>query len=243
MIPPELAAPSEVEAWVDEIGSDTLPEPAQRWIIDGTGSAEWAMRHVAAADAQIAALAAQAEEWRERIDAWLERESSRPQATRAFFVGHLERYALNLRAADPAAKTLSLPSGRVTTVGRVPRVIVTDEEAAVEWARTNAPDAITERIVTSIPLAELRRYVAVHQVISEAWVTNSCGCRLYLRDDEGLDLPEPGVEVECSECLTAATLGRIEPTASRLLARTPMGGWVPGVDVDQGGTTARVVAG
>lgn len=246
-LPPSLLSPgSDVEEWVGDLATaeDSLPERAQAWRIDGTGSAAWAMAHVARAEAALDDLTAQAVEWYGRIDAWLVHESAPHRRTKEFFEGQLQRYALDRREADPKARTLTLPDGKVSTTAKGAKVIVTDEDAVLAWARINAPEAVKKKEVTTLGLTELRAYVKAHKITTLAWVTNSCGCKVSVRDDEGLDLPEVGTLVEsCSECGAEALIGRIEPLAFRWLATTEDGAHVPGVDVEPDSVTAKVVLG
>jgi hypothetical protein len=248
-LPPALLSPgSDVEQWVGTIASTDddldLPEQVQAWRIDGTGSAAWAMAHVAQAEKALSDLTAQAVEWYGRIDEWLAKESAPFRRTRDFFAGQLERYALDVREADPKRKSVVLPSGKIQTTAKSAKVIVTDEEAVIEWARTHAPDAVKEQTVTLLSLTQLRAMVKARKVETVAWVTHSCGCKVSVRDDEGLDLPEVGTLVEsCSECGAEALIGRIEPLAYRWLAVTEDGAHVPGVDVQPDEVTAKVVLG
>lgn len=245
-LPPALLSPgSDVEEWVGDIAAtDELPERAQAWRIDGTGSAAWAMAHVARAEAALSDLTAQAVEWYGKIDEWLVHESEPHRRTKAFFEGQLQRYALDRREADPKAKSLTLPDGKVSTTAKGAKVIVTDEDAALEWAHSHAPEAVRERTTTYLSLTELREAVKACKVETLAWVTHSCGCKVSVRDDEGLDLPEIGTLVEsCSECGAEALIGKIEPLAYRWLALDASGAHVPGVDVEPDSVTAKVVLG
>ncbi len=247
-LPPALLSPgSDVEEWVGELATsepDALPERIQSWRIDGTGSAAWAMAHVAQAEAALSDLTAQAVEWYGKIDEWLVTTSAPHRRTKAFFEGQLQRFALDQREADPKRKSLPLPNGKVTTHGKSAKVIVTDEAAVIEWAKREAPEAVKTELVESIQLVPLRARVAARKVWTVAWVTNSCGCKVSVRDDEGLDLPEVGTLVEqCSECGAEALIGKIEPLAYRWLATTEDGAHVPGVDVQPDEVTAKVVLG
>lgn len=248
-IPPQVLAPPGTEAaamayadavamaYADAVGVDEathqLLSTAPRWRIDGTGSAEWAMAHVVEANATLDALAAQAAEWYERIDAWLAESSAEARGKLAFFTAHLERYALDRREADPKAKTLTLPSGKVRTTASPAAVVVTNPAAVLAWARQHYPGLVSqppqpdERVLVS----DLRTVVYASQVTTAAEVTNSCGCVVHVRDDEGLDLPPVGTEVECSQCHQPALLGSVEGLAHRWLALTADGAHVPGVDV------------
>lgn len=247
-LPPALLSPSsDVEEWVGEVATaepDALPERVQAWRIDGTGSAAWAMAHVARAEAALADLTAQAVEWYGKIDEWLVNQSAPHRRTRAFFEAQLQRFALDQREADPRKKSVVLLSGKVQTTAKAAKVIVTDENAVIEWAKVNAPEAVKTKEVTTLGLTELRLQVKARKVWTLAWVTNSCGCKVSVRDDEGLDLPDVGTLVEsCSECGAEALIGQIEPLAYRWLATTEDGAHVPGVDVQPDEVTAKVVLG
>lgn len=137
-----------------------LPEPARRWTITDDGAAEWAMRHVAVADEELLRLRAQADEWAQRIQQWYVRASEAPLATKGFMEAHLERYALERRAADPKAKTLHLPAGRVQTTYRQARVEVADPDAVVAWAEAAGYAAVL-RVKKEPRVSALREYAVV----------------------------------------------------------------------------------
>lgn len=247
-LPPALLSPgSDVEEWVGEVATaepDALPERVQAWRIDGTGSAAWALAKVAEAEAAIEDATAQAVEWYGRIDAWLVEQSAPHRRTLNYFTGQLERYALDVREADPKRKSLVLPGGKVQTTSKRAKVIVTDEAAVIEWAKRHCPLAVKRETVTKLLVSELRTRVHARKLLTLAWVTNSCGCKVSVRDDEGLTIPDVGTLVEsCSECGAEALIGKIEPLAYRWLATTEDGAHVPGVDVQPDEVTARVVLG
>lgn len=225
-----------------------LPSPdhevmvARRWAVTDDGAAEWSMRHVATATAEIEKLRLQADEWEARIHQWFTQRAKPLEAKVAFMSAHLERYALYRRDADPKAKTLTLPSGKVSTTAQRPKVVVdTTSPDAMDWAEKHAPDAIesTPRLLVS----RLRQHVHPRQLVTLAWVTNSCGCKVSVRDDEGLEIPPVGTETECVECGQDALIGYVEELAHRWVAVDSDGAYVPGVDVDPGGVTAKVVPG
>lgn len=239
-LPPAVLSPDAPD-WVPALAEDELPEQARAWRIDGTGSAAWAMAHYAEADAAIKALEAQAVEWYARIDEWLAHGAKPYRRTLEFFEGQLERYALDVREADPKRKSVTLPSGKVQTTARAAKVVVTDEDAVEAWALETNPGLI--KWTSKVPLSSLREAVQIHRVVTLAWVTNSCGCKVSVRDDEGMDLPEIGTGVECSECGKDALIGLIEPLAFRWLATDGEGCHVPGVEVEEPSVSAKVVLG
>lgn len=233
---PELAAPPAFDVELVH-GDNGTPSLIQRWRIDGTGSAAWAMAHVAKADAAIQELQHQAGEWYRRIDDWLEHETTGHERTRAFFVAHLERYALDLREADPDRKSVTLPGGVVKTTAKAASVKVIDEKAALAWAQAHLNEAVSTD--PRLKVGALKEHVKPVQVITAARFTHSCGDVFDAEDSEGLTWPEIGSEVACTECGENALLGNVEVLASRWVTSVP----VPGVDVEAPTVTAKVVVG
>lgn len=275
-LPPELAAPDgDAETWLaaltteaielaDEVGlepaeavgalmdmdarfiTDSPVTAARRWTVTDDGAAEWAMRHIVTANAELEKLREQADDWEARIHQWFTQRARPLQAKVAFMDAHLERYALARREADEKAKTLTLPSGKVRTTGSSPKVVIVvcadgTTPAAMEWARQHAPEAIetTHRLLVS----RLREHVWPHRVVTDARVTTSCGCVTNVRDDEGLDLPAVGAVTECVPCARPAVVVVVEERAHRWVVVDAEGAHVPGVDVDPGAVTAKVVPG
>lgn len=238
-LPPELAAPPAFD--VELIDADGVPEIVQRWRIDGTGSAAWAMAHVAKAEAALSELEAQAVEWYGNIDAWLAHEAAPHRRTKEFFEAHLERYALDLREADPARKSVTLPGGVVRTTAKAAAVKVTDEKAVLLWADEHLPGAIARD--PRLRLTILRDVVQPVQLVTAARFTHSCGDVVTVDDpvfsEQGLTWPEIGSEVECPECREPVLLGKVDVLATRWVLSVP----VPGVDVEPPTVTAQVVVG
>lgn len=124
-------------------------------------TAEWAMRKVAAARRHLAELELSAETWHRSIDRWLERVSVRWIRTMDYFEGALIGYAAQVREADPKAKTLVLPSGEVSSVGRKAAPTITDPDALVQWLERNAEGM-------GLPLADLVKRTEVKKPIAKA---------------------------------------------------------------------------
>lgn len=138
-----------------------------RWQVTDDGGAEWAMRMLAAIDAERAAIADQYAIWIEPIVAWRDEQLARLTPRRDFFAGHLERYALRVRAENPRRATISLPSGKVTTTAaQKPTVEIMDEEAVLKWAGDSLPAEEYELAVkttTKPQIVEIRRLVKVEE--------------------------------------------------------------------------------
>lgn len=217
-----------------------VPEAAQRWTVTDDRSAEWAMRHVVAATAEIERLRDQADNWEARIHQWFTHRANPLLAKVAFMEAHLERHAIALRAADPKRKTLVLPSGAVRTTSSAPKVVISNAGAAFTWACAHARGALVPR-QAELQVSKLREHVRPVQLVTEAELTFSCGHRTPRRDPNGLALPDVGTEVEC-EHHGPVLLGRVDVAATRWVPLCTADGTLGvGVEVDPGGVTAKVV--
>lgn len=123
----------------------------ERWEIDGTRTAEWAMARAAHAAERIRECEAQAAEWRQKIDDWLADVTCSERRDLAFFEGHLERYALDVREQTGRA-TLVLPSGQVRTRKAAAKIVVVDADALDDFAA--GEPSITIRKVSKMLLNE-----------------------------------------------------------------------------------------
>lgn len=189
-LPPELAVDDEpftlslLDQFLDafaEVGADAGPDDCLAapvafvggelgpWRIADDGLAEWAMRHVAQIDEEAMALTVQAERWWEKIDEWHRAKTRTILARRRFFEAHLERYALDQREATAhlgkrQVKTVTLPSGTVSTRQKAAAAVVVDEAAAIAWARATLTFEEQQRVVKvaeSVRVADLRAVVDV----------------------------------------------------------------------------------
>lgn len=170
-IPAELAAPDDApdpdataaEAF-DFAASSVVPlgqavemladaEP-ERWRIVDDDGAEWAMRHIAEATAELAELRARAARWQERIDAWFAQAAEQVARRADFFTAHLEWYGRRERIEHERA-TISLPSGKVSARQVGAAVEIVDEEALLAWAKDNAPAIV--RVREDVLVSELRK--------------------------------------------------------------------------------------
>lgn len=215
--------------------AEWVPDRARRWTVTDDGSAEWAMRHVAAAEAELRTLREQADAWAYRIHQWYEQRAKPLQATKGFMAAHLERYALERRLANPKAKTLTLPSGKVATTYVAPKVEVDDADAVVAWAEANGLAEVV-RVRKEPKVSELRRHVTVAEVTVGWDVYASCGC-VYAE----LGTDPPPVGAGCASC-GDGQVSTLVPTEGRLVAMDAEGHPVPGAVVAPERTTATAKA-
>lgn len=240
------------DAAVEQLAAD---ETAPRWAISDLGGAEWAMRHVAEADAELASLGAQRDEWVRRIGAWFDQATAGQLARRAFFAGHLERWGVAQRLATGKA-TFTVPSGVVRTRETKPKVAVRDEAAIIEWA-DSVLDAEAAALVAPQPapparkvyVQPLRDVVTITEVIDQAKLLMADGEvieweRLPYGDPSYHRCPQPGdgwpigAGVEDGGRLVA----RVEVVHAHNEVRGPNGMPVPGTYIEAGGIHPTVVA-
>jgi hypothetical protein len=226
----------------EAVGLVNDSEGAPRWEITDLGAAEWAMRHVAEAAAQQAALQAQADEWGHRIQQWYHQAAMPLLARRTFFEGHLNRWAIAEREAGHG-KTQTMPSGRVMTREQKPAVEVADEAAVIAWAdERGVGDDVAPAQPRKVYVNPLRDHVQARPVVTAARVVLSDGEVLYWHADTH-EQPLPGVgdgwpSPEEAEALVA----QVEPQAWHLEALDTDGQPVPGVTIRPGKVTATVQA-
>lgn len=236
---------------------DPPGEARSRWQVDNDGGAEWAMRHVVEADDALRQLRWQADDWMARIEAWFAHRAKPLVARREFFAGHLERYALAVREqTNGKTKTVTLPSGKVTTTGSSAKATVADEAAVVAWADENLePDQIAEVAPSSrrVLVSQLRQVVTVVEVPDRLRVTSACGCIVEVADDEPItvhtdDPRGPGDPMltvgtvwTCTSCQAETLIGQVEVIDSHYVVRDEAGRDVPGTWVEPAITTAKVV--
>lgn len=237
------------ETLVDILQHDEtyVPEIVRRFIVDDDGKAEWAMRHVARIVEERAGLAAQAQEWIDRITGWFE-QRSRPLATReAFFRAHLERYALAIREASGGkTKSITLPSGRIQTTATGPKIVVEDEAELLSWVRENLePDQIKQvvKVTEKVLVSELRDEVSLVELPSNV-VVSPCG-HTGRPPVEFVTVGEVaewtvGSVVKCPGCGEEAMVGQWIETY--LAVRDEAGRPVPGANVSDGSVSATVKA-
>lgn len=182
-IPAELTdGPEWASEELDEalLAGAALPDEAEKWVILDDGQAEWAMRKVAALMARGGEVKARAGDWRARIDEWERAEMARVQRPAGFFLEHLERYGLAVRAVNPRQATIPLPSGDIATrAPKGPTVAVSDEEALLAWLGEQLPTDLYAEVVKVTVAAQilpLRKLVTAVEV-KIPWCA-TCGAQL-----------------------------------------------------------------
>lgn len=193
--PAEAAAAVETYVDSDEALRDDVRTALDvaRFRVETIGHAEWAMRRLAEAEARLDEINRQANEWVAEIEAWAAREAARPEATAAYFRGLLEEYGRAVRADDPKAATVRLPSGSIESTARKPAPKIVDPDALVAWAQTNRPDVVETTTTYKVPAAVAKTLGHVVEFAGGADPEVDGVTRLFVTDDgEAI----PGIEVE-----------------------------------------------
>lgn len=175
--PVEMAAEVVEHAGPPEESEPALPAGAY-WRIQNDDEAEWAMRHLAEAEANRRAILEQQEAYIARIEEWTRNALRAPQRDISFFGGHLEAYALELRRRNPKHATLTLPSGAVRTTKASPKIAVEDDETVATWGRETLADDVYPTVVKSkVLLTGLKALGTITSRVTGRWVVEvDCGC-------------------------------------------------------------------
>lgn len=136
-----MSDPAELslDEWMDA-ALEAPAEPA-RFTITDTSTADWALRKVRQAQEAIAAAEAEAAEWRERIDAWVEARTRSHRDTAQFMEGLLTAWHRSLFDEAVAEglperewpKTIALPSGKLTSSAGAESLVVDEPHVLIGW--------------------------------------------------------------------------------------------------------------
>lgn len=124
-------------------------------------AADWALRKLAKARADIEQAERMADERKKLIDRWLQDSTASDCQTVEFFTGLLSEYHSRVLADDPDRKTLDLPSGRVKSRTYKPAVVIDDLDELVEWlVEVDRADEITW--TPKVGVRKVRKFVTAH---------------------------------------------------------------------------------
>lgn len=149
-----------------QLGAHTLPDdPDARegWQISDDDTAAWALRKVAAAEAEIVRVRALADAEIARVQAFVEEACTAPNHDIDWFKAKLIDYRRRLERDRPGlAQTYRLPSGVLKRAKNPDKVVVADPVAFIEWAQENAPDCLsTVPVVSAIKASPLLQHAPV----------------------------------------------------------------------------------
>lgn len=162
--------PDELEPFPEWTGDDgPEPEP-EGWTVDDDTSAEWALRQLGRAKAELAALDDHARAETDRVKAWRAAAGSDAERRAAVMESHLNGYARRLR--DRGVATRKLVAGEVGTRKTPDKVEVVDEAAFVEFVRRVERFDLVEFSARAL-LVPLRK--AVEPVAPGSWFAVESG--------------------------------------------------------------------
>lgn len=233
-----------VPAAAAELAADTeRGYRAARWAPSDDSGAEWAMRHLVAANIDLGQLEAQAAEWAERIQAWFQHRARPLQAKVALFDGLLCGYALDVRTSTAGkVKSVTLPSGLVRTTSTPALAVVADPDVLLAWAHRLPPAEQAELVkvvhIEEVQVSKLRQATVVVEVVDAWQATLTCGCVTEVRN---MPLLEAGTGMVCPECGQEALVGRLAVVAAHREVHDTSGRVVPGTGVREPTVTPKVV--
>lgn len=242
----------------DDENAMTVPARVARWRCESDDAAEWAMRKLALAEAELSRLREQANEWAERIELWFRNAAREHERTADFMAERLRDYGLRRREAGGGA-TLELPSGVIKTTLSKPAVTVEDDaalyaaiaaldgDALVEWSKAMQNAEVEQHELTKIEhkvyVQPLRKLVKIVEKPDGNVLRIEFGqCDHVVTYDflaDGDDVPAEGELLVCPDCPADPVDGeqRRPVRSAELVVQTkrvvvgPDGGELPGVVV------------
>jgi hypothetical protein len=187
----------------DDVAKETN---AGRFEVLDARSAEWTMRKLAGLQVEIAERLQEADWYATHIEQWKEQET-KPLIRRArHFENLLADYAYRIRQkTDAAVKSISLPSGEISTRGKdgAVKIVLTDREEFMRWVDTVVP-TFAEKLFARLeprPITEIREHVKLARVPGHRHITFDDGCEIDVaHDGTPIDELEEGEGVSCPVC-------------------------------------------
>ena len=124
-----------------EQNSEQLTEQPERFRVETTEQAIWAMRKLRGIVVEIESVKAIAQSEIDKIQAWVEAETKQLQADENFFTALLEGYHRRLFEQDGKKKTIKLPHGDLQLRAQQP-AYTKDDAKIIEWAEQNRPELV-----------------------------------------------------------------------------------------------------
>lgn len=125
-----------MSATLDEVMDEIVQRQLDRFTVDDDQKAMWAMRKLRAVRQKVAENERIAAEEIERIKAWLAEANSAHERDLNYFTGLLTDYAARQRA-EHDRKSIVLPHGKVSSRRGTTKIVVSDAEAFLAWAKAN----------------------------------------------------------------------------------------------------------
>jgi phage host-nuclease inhibitor protein Gam len=121
--------------------SPEAPAPVH-FTIDDPSKASWAVSKILEAEARVAQREALADDYKARINVWLDSANRQDNETIACLSFFLEPYVKAEVARLHKSRTLSLPTGAASLRKLPDRLEITDNAAALAYCETEHPEAV-----------------------------------------------------------------------------------------------------
>jgi len=128
-----------VQAVISPNGKDNAEE---QFVIDTESKASWAIACVLEADNRIGRRKALAEEYKARLDAWVETASRQDNNSISYLTFLLEPYVKDEVSKLHKSKTLSLPTGTASMRKLPDKLEITDNDTALSYCESEHPEAV-----------------------------------------------------------------------------------------------------
>ena len=156
---PNEAIDQSLEDYLASLGEPTGFENPNAFTINNDDEALWAMRRLAQAQRRIDEVKRQAQVELDRINAWVEANTTSNSQTVDYFERILGDYLMRVRENDTdGRKSLDFPDGKVTSRVVAPKVEVTDLDVFLSWAEHYGKDEWV-RVKREANLAEIKKFV------------------------------------------------------------------------------------
>jgi phage host-nuclease inhibitor protein Gam len=113
-----------------------------QFTVDTPSKASWAIATILEADERISRREALVDEYKARLDAWLDTASSQDSNTISYLSFLLEPYVKDEVSKLHKSKTLSLPTGTASLRKLPDRLDITDNAAAIGYCEKEHPEAV-----------------------------------------------------------------------------------------------------
>jgi phage host-nuclease inhibitor protein Gam len=124
------------------VPADTEAPATEQFIVDSSSKASWAIACVLEAEDRINRRKALANEFKARIDAWLDSANKQDSNSISYLSSLLEPYVKDEVSKLHKSKTLSLPTGTASFRKLPDRLDIMDSETAIAYCESEHPEAV-----------------------------------------------------------------------------------------------------
>jgi phage host-nuclease inhibitor protein Gam len=126
-----------------------LDEPETHpWKVEDEGGANWALRKLGQARAELARIDEMRQEEQTRLDEWVEASSRGPRSTERFMETRLLAFFRARLIEDPKTRTLHTPGGDLKAT-KSTTLTVNDQDAVIAFLRASGRDELV-KVETSV---------------------------------------------------------------------------------------------